>query len=95
MLTLTREKVLIYLSSIVGLCALLAIIGWQFNIPQLRGLSLSVTPMNPVSAISFLFCAVWLFLDHNPKFEIARKIIWVCVGIVGIIHFATTVVRQK
>ncbi len=68
--------------------ALLVLTGWQFSIQVLKTLLPGITPMNPVTAITFILCGAWLilFVRLNHSF---RDIIAVIITLVGLIHFVT------
>ncbi len=76
-------------SFLVTLIACLVLAGWVFHNPFLKSVIPGLTPMNPMTAIAFIFgsTAVWLS-NASQSYEGYRRLVQTCAGAVIIIACA-------
>ncbi len=84
MFKLLRLKYLHILGWSVFFLSVLVIIGWIFNIILFKSLSSNLTPMNPLTAITFMVGGIWL--TQFDEFQ-DKKITTLSAGFVFIVGF--------
>ncbi len=69
------------LVALAGLCSLLSLAGWLFDMPVLRGFGLDQTPVWPLTAIGFLCLSLGFLASIAGKDRIASALWAIPVGI--------------
>jgi len=84
-----------YCAGIVITIAFLVLTGWQFDIEFLKRLIPQLVVMNPVTAISFIFCSLSLLLlttkTRSPQKILYGKILACLVLLTGLLQFVSTI----
>jgi PAS domain S-box-containing protein len=87
-----RKQYILFLASLVIACGVLVLIGWQFDIVLFKSILPGITPMNPVTAVTFMLSGLWLFKSQNldvPFFKTIATVLAIVIALVGLLHFAT------
>ncbi len=85
MFSLNRLQYIRIIGCLVIFLGCMALVGWQFDIDELRSLKSSLHPMNPLTAIAFILSGAWLLL-----FEKESKLItlfWLVVTVIGVTQY--------
>ncbi|MCE3282658.1 MAG: methyl-accepting chemotaxis protein, partial [Chitinophagaceae bacterium] len=82
------RRVIFYLGCTTIAIALVVITGWQFHITTLKTMVPGVTPMNPVTAITFILAGSWIIL-YTRRYAPYRDAIAAVLSVVGLLHFVT------
>jgi len=79
------------ISVLIILMGVLTLIGWQFDIVRLKSIALNITPMNPVTALSFILSGCWLLLISlfKNKYKYATIFIAGIISGIGLLHVIT------
>lgn len=72
---------------ILALIAILVIIGWIFDIILLKSLLPNLTPMNPLTALTFIVGGYWLIQFNEKQYKRSSTISALFILFVGTIHF--------
>jgi len=84
-----QNRYLVGISVLVILMGVLTLIDWQFDITAFKNIAWNVSPMNPVTAVTFIFSGSWLLiylLFKNQYKPISYIIASIILGI-GFLHF--------
>jgi len=67
----------------------LTLIGWQFDIARLKSIVPNATPMNPVTAITFILSGAWLLTwsRYKNKYKAGGYLIAGIILVIGLLHF--------
>jgi len=82
-----RVKYLHVLGWSISILSALVIVGWLFNIVLFKSLSANLTPMNPLTAITFMAGGFWLIQFDEFQNKKTTTISAGFVFFVGFIHF--------
>ncbi|MDT8757101.1 PAS domain S-box protein [Sphingomonas psychrotolerans] len=78
------------LVALAGLCSLLSLAGWLFDVPLLRGFGLDETPVWPLTAIGFLFLSLGFYASIRGHDRIASAF-WLVPIAIALVSLAQTV----
>ncbi len=89
---LMRKKYILCLAAAIIAAGICVLLGWQFDITRLKSIVAGFTPMNPVTASTFLLSGCWLINSQYPNTPFFKPVSTVLAGIVtaiGFLHFVT------
>lgn len=72
---------------ILALIAILVIIGWIFDIILFKSLLPNLTPMNPLTALTFIVGGYWLIQFNEKQYKRSSALSALFILFVGTIHF--------
>jgi len=85
-----RKNIILLFAYLVVFAGILTIVGWQYDITALKGIVPGITPMNPVTAITFILSGIWLILfAQKQQFKLWLFILSTLITVTGFLHFIT------
>lgn len=87
--------VIVVLAVFVLLSGVLTLIGWQWDVVALKSLAVRFTPMNPLTATTFILCGLWLIKSRFREYMFLRitgTFLACMVTYIGLAHFITYLV---
>jgi len=89
MFSIKRKSYISAIGCITITLACAVIVGWQFDIAQLKSIIPGIRPMNPVTASTFILCGIWMLLYQKRNLKRWLFLICCIVIAIGLIHFIT------
>jgi len=88
--SMRRKDFILLFAYLVIIAGILTITGWQYDITALKSIVPGITPMNPVTAVTFILSGTWLIVFAQKQHSrLLLFILSMLITITGFIHFIT------
>lgn len=86
MFSKNRIKYVHFIGIVLVVMGCSILVGWQFDITELKSFSNEMTSMNPLTAVTFISAGIWLIFFQENKINASSITLGLFVLLIGLLH---------